>query len=434
MFRHWICFALIVIVGLTARLVLAWMTPHDLQADHDAYIAHAVPMSHGLGYVVPSSDRPTAFRPPGYPLLLAGFMTCGVSASVSVLLVNTLLSAAIIALTIVLARRYGAEDWMSLLAGIVAAFDPLLVRYAILPMTEVPCAAFLAAALIAFPGSNKAAEYRWRRLSASGVLFGLAILIRPTVAVTLALLLIGFVLKKQNHGRENPWLRDRLRPVLIIAFSTSLTLSPWVIRNAVQLRHFIPATTHGGYTLALGNNPEFYRDVIHGKGAFPWDGEKLDLWQKHTLTKAATDGVAPGDEVALDAWYYRYSLQAIRDDVAGFGQSVLLRLGRFVALTPAESQNKAAGSAIIAGWYSLVWAGILLLAAARIFRLKSVQTQGPVDLWLVVLSFMLIHSVYWTDTRMRAPVMPVLDVLSVLGWTKLIKRRRRSYDLYHGDS
>jgi 4-amino-4-deoxy-L-arabinose transferase-like glycosyltransferase len=434
MSRYWICFALIVITGLTARLMLAWMAPDDLQADHDAYVAHALPLSRGVGYVVPSSDRPTAFRPPGYPMLLAGFMACGVSASASVLLVNTLLSAAVIALTMTLARRYGAGDWMSLLAGAVAAFDPLLVRYAILPMTEVPCAAFLTAALMAFPGSNEADECRWERLSGCGVLFGLAILVRPTAAVTLALLLIGFVLKKQNDSRDDHWLKNRLRPILIMAISAALTLSPWVIRNAVQLRHFIPATTHGGYTLALGNNPDFYREVIQGSGAFPWDGEALDRWQKHTLAAAAADGVAPGDEVALDAWYYRYSLQAIRDDIAGFGRSVLLRLKRFVALTPAGSQNKTVGSALIAGWYSFVWAGILMLAAARVFRLKSVQTQGPLDLWLVVLSFMLIHSVYWTDTRMRAPVMPVLAVLSVLGWTKLIKRRRRSYDLHHGDS
>jgi 4-amino-4-deoxy-L-arabinose transferase-like glycosyltransferase len=434
MSRYWIGFALIVMVGLTARLVLAWMLPDDLQSDHDAYMAHALPLSHGLGYVVPSSDRPTAFRPPGYPLMLAGFMACGVSPSASVLLVNILFSAAVIALTMALARRYGVGDWISLLAGAVAAFDPLLVRYAILPMTEVPCAAFLTAALIAFPRNNEAVECRWGRLLACGVLFGLAILVRPTVAVTLALLLIGFVLRKQNNSRKNLWLQHRLFPAMILTFSTTLTLSPWVIRNAVQLRHFIPATTHGGYTLALGNNPEFYRDVIHGRGTFPWDGEALDQWQKRTLTSAAADGVAPGDEVALDAWYYRHALQAIRDDVAGFRRSVLLRLGRFMALTPAERQNKPVGSAIIAGWYSFIWAGILLLAAAHIFRLKSVQSQGPLDLWLVVLSFMLIHSVFWTDTRMRAPVMPVLAVLSVLGWTQMIKRRRRSYDLHHGDS
>jgi hypothetical protein len=33
-----------------------------------------------------------------------------------------------------------------------------------------------------------------------------------------------------------------------------------------------------------------------------------------------------------------------------------------------------------------------------------------------VLSFMLMHSVYWTDARMRAPLMPVLVVLSLCGW------------------
>jgi hypothetical protein len=47
---------------------------------------------------------------------------------------------------------------------------------------------------------------------------------------------------------------------------------------------------------------------------------------------------------------------------------------------------------------------------------KTVGGIRVTDLWLVVLSFMLMHSVYWTDARMRAPLMPVLVVLSLCGW------------------
>ena len=42
---------------------------------------------------------------------------------------------------------------------------------------------------------------------------------------------------------------------------TSAVVSPWVIRNRLVFGRWIATTTHGGYTLLLGNNPDFYRHL-----------------------------------------------------------------------------------------------------------------------------------------------------------------------------
>jgi hypothetical protein len=88
----------------------------------------------------------------------------------------------------------------------------------------------------------------------------------------------------------------------------------------------------------------------------------------------------------------------------------------------------------VALWYALVWSGLiigLLNGARSLWRRVSCRRAGKseqsaplwesrsVVLWLIVLSFTGMHTIYWTDTRMRAPVMPLLIVLSVAGWSSL---------------
>jgi len=48
-----------------------------------------------------------------------------------------------------------------------------------------------------------------------------------------------------------------------------LVLSPSMIRNLALFGEPVWTTTHGGYTLALANNPVYYRNVLDGE---PWPG------------------------------------------------------------------------------------------------------------------------------------------------------------------
>ena len=45
----------------------------------------------------------------------------------------------------------------------------------------------------------------------------------------------------------------------LLALTIVIVLSPWMIRNLVVLGEPVWTTTHGGYTLALANNPVYYR-------------------------------------------------------------------------------------------------------------------------------------------------------------------------------
>jgi hypothetical protein len=200
-----------------------------------------------------------------------------------------------------------------------------------------------------------------------------------------------------------------------------------VVRNAIIFHHFVPATTHGGYTLALGNNPDFYRDVVNGEDEFPWEGSALDAWQKRMIEKSEQEGILTAGEPAVDAWYYSQAMAAIRTDPGSFLKATALRLRRFWAISTADSSgghSRVMGLVMI--WYGMLWIGLVLQVAHAWFRSHSPGPRSMAILWLTILAFVVMHSVYWTDTRMRAPVMPLMIVISVSGWqsaaTYLLRR------------
>ena len=409
------------------------MNPSDLTADNDGYLAHAEMVARGEGFAGPYTHHPTAFRPPAYPIALAGLKVSGLPNWASVAIINGLCSIAVIWLSWILCHQLRLPLSVSIIAATMTAFDPLLVRYTILPMTEVAAAAMLTGGVVALKtgdlhrhlSGDKGQVFR----ILSGVLFGLGSLVRPILLVSCAMVVLSRLPLNRKSGERS--LRNITLAVLPM-IAAVVAISPWIMRNAVQFRKFIPATTHGGYTLALGNNADFYRDVIDGDIPFPWPGPQLDAWQQRTIADAAAQGVPVGNEPAQDAWYYQQAVASMKAQPLSFSKSCLLRLRRFCAITPGSDDGLPRfATTLIAVWYGLIWIGVAAAIGRSIpalpgrpgFRSKSGILSGHslADLWLIVLSFMLLHAFYWTDTRMRTPVMPFVCIISAVGWHSFCK-------------
>ena len=433
----------ILLLGLAIRLGLCISNPRDLTTDHDGYLAHARMVANGEGFSGPFTSRPTAFRPPAYPVCLGLLIRCGVSDSLCVAIINIASSLVILWLTMKLALQSGLSLAGTFAAMLGVALDPLLIRYTSLPMTEVPCAAILLAAVVWYRSSRNSlmplpepsAPAPARPVSTwtmivSGILFGAGGLVRPVLLISCAFLTVGAVVSSWRERRRQRCADNAATPathsfllstfrfsVVLPAIVAAFTITPWIIRNAIVFGHFIPATTHGGYTLALGNNQAFYRDVIRGPDRFPWDGESLNAWQQQMNAASRADGVSAADEPAQDAWYYDHAFAAVRAEPWSFLKASVLRLKRFWAISAADTQSSRIMTLAVSTWYGLLWIGLAFQFIGCWFHRKSKQFRGSGELWLVVFSFLLMHAVYWTDTRMRAPVMPILCVLSVAGWS-----------------
>ncbi len=189
-----------------------------------------------------------------------------------------------------------------------------------------------------------------------------------------------------------------------------IVLTPWVVRNAVAVRKATPATTHSGYTLLLANNPVFYHEVAAQPWGTVWQGDSLNRWQLELERQMAAEGIRPDDEVSRDRWMYRRAWSHIRAEPALFARACLWRGLRFWDLAPwripaGYSKFLFWGTAL---FYGLVTCGMCIGMA----RLTAIEWRTWSLLLLLPLTLWLTHLVYWTDMRMRAPVIPILALLA----------------------
>ena len=213
-----------------------------------------------------------------------------------------------------------------------------------------------------------------------------------------------------------------LKPILVSVLGTVLVVSPWVIRNSLAFRTPVLNTTHGGYTLLLGNNPAFYREVVRQPHGTVWDGSHgpgQAEWLESVQQEMRDSGIS--GEVDEDRWMTRRAMNHIADEPGLFLQACWLRIRRFWGTTPLVDKPGNSSSVLL----TLVRTSYIGLFIAFAFGLVTIirQKRGEfVPGLLMVGSFVTVHTVFWTNTRMRAPVTPIIAVIAVLAVSSLVKQ------------
>ncbi|HEV3340266.1 MAG TPA: glycosyltransferase family 39 protein [Pirellulales bacterium] len=406
-----LCLALILLAVFVRGGVL--VAQHDrLTADPDGYRTLAQNLvEHG---VMGRGTQPSAYRPPLYPIVLAACVAGPWKSETAIGLVHFALGLLTVASTVSLAKRWGLGAFSYLAGGLVAC-DPILVNQSTLVMTET-LATLLAVVSLAFisPAIECAGRRRVVLAALAGASFALAALCRPTFLLSLVLTVLALA-----------WLlpdwRQRWQGVATVTIAAACVLLPWAVRNAYQLGKPIVATTHGGYTLLLGNNPEYYAFLRTAPWRAVWHAEGLD--ESLSASRSA-------DEVSNDRDEYDLAWQTIRQQPGMFAYASLLRLGALWGVLPHrttedESLSRQFSRYAVGAWYLAVFGLALVAVVSGEARLA----RAP---WLfataLAAGFTLAHLVYWTDMRMRAPLVPAISLLAAAGVKSLPFRqaRRRS--------
>jgi hypothetical protein len=274
----------------------------------------------------------------------------------------------------------------------------------------------------------------------TGIAFGLATLTRPTAVIWLLMIVMYHIVQpreSRNHMfKQAAWLW--------IGFM--LVMSPWIMRNRHYFGRPIWATTHGGYTLLLANNPILYEHFRSGSVSRNWDEDLFhDLWARHNMANPAepdfwnranlnkppqTDPNAPPSwlsttqhpEIAQDQLAQQVAIQTIRKSPGMFLWSSLVRMGWLWTPLP----NPRPDSAIkwpITAWYL----GLYLFAIIGTLRIGRGNLTWPwLAGWLLIASLTLVHAVYWSNIRMRAPALPVIYLLAGAALTLIPNPFRRT--------
>ncbi len=425
---EWQLFVLIFILAFLLRVFALSRYWSDLNLDPDVYLALAQGLADGRGYSAPGTDIPTAFRPPLYPLLLMG-----VSAPDQKLgraLLQLVLSLATIPVIWLTARNLGLSRIGRLFATACLAVDPLLIRYVPYPMTETFCGLLIACLLLCVTRSGPAT---WKSGFVTGITFGLCVLSRPTFWAAGFLFgaaaLLHLWLDRAKLGAESKMRRtSQWNSLIAVLVGVALCVTPWVVRNAIQLKSPILMTTHGGYTLLLGNNDAFYEEVVRQPFGTIWDGSRgpgQNAWVTQINQEMEAQSIR--SEIEQDRWMSQRAWSTIFAQPATAIQAALLKFCWFWNIAPHAAADQTTPQAVrwvVSLYYSGLWLCLIagILNQIRRIRLDESANRGWEYPLLLILAMSLAHLLYWSDARMRAPVMPAVALLAASGAGVLWRR------------
>lgn len=276
--------------------------------DEVEYHGIALNLLQGKGYSyfrgADSALSPTAYRSPGMPVFLSLVYTLFGPSLLAARLAQAIFGAAIIPIVFFVTRELGYSRGAALLACLVAAFYPYYVFCAGAIYPVVTTTLLLVLANLALLKGRYSTRATWELLA--GFLTGLTVLTFGHVLAAVPLVLVWIVVNKQS-GR-----RRALISCLTFLVVCALTLSPWVIRNAIVMGRPIISTAFE-YNFCMGNAP----------GA-KWDsGSRISCLESPSLKKTTAKlGESEASRLYLDT-----GLQQVRANPKRF---VILALGKAV--------------------------------------------------------------------------------------------------------
>lgn len=413
----------------------------SLEQDPDSYVLLAENLANTgvYGFVQPDGTiKPTAFRPAFFPWLLSWFVVEGKLQRWWIGCFQVALSLGCVGLLFSIGKRLGAP--FAWLAAIVLALDPLMLRQSQLIMTETLTSfLFLLAWRVwlscAQHGPDQGGLRFWGSTMGLGIVMGAAILTRPTNApwVLLCTLSLPLVLELKAEARSSR--RRQVLSAIAAAACVALFVIPWTLRNQQRVGKSIWATSHGGYTLMLANNPLLLEHFEQRGPSRNWDAEPFHrAWKdrRQVFSEATNQQILDPDywrsaaqdqsrpqtlgELEDDVLAYKIAWLTILSDPTAFARSVFYRLGWFWAAWPNVASRQ---SLLIGVWYVATFA-MALWGFVRLFVASSDgKRRERIAKWLpailLVVSLSAIHSIYWGNMRMRAPLMGPVYLLA-LGW------------------
>jgi len=338
-----------------------------------------------------------AFRPPLLPIVLAGVYGVFGHQYWAARVVMALLSAATCIVVLRIARRlFGPTP--AAVAGLLMAIYPKFVYYGGEPVTETLCTLMLALAVLVLLAAHDGEGGLWRWL-VGGLLLGLGALSRSSLLAFPAAAVLWVLVARRRKARA-------LGQAGLLLVGFLLAMAPWWIRNGNVFGHFMPATTEGGYTLWVTNNPR-----ATGGG--------------HCFMPEPPGTFEGMGEYEIDRTFQRMGADYIREHPGHFLRLAAAKFVDFWRLWPHADEPGVGLPAAIAAGLSFTPLLLLALWGALVTRARW---RPLLLLYLLFLYYTSLHMVYMSITRYRVPIEPYLIVLAAAALVDLAGRARPRVD------
>lgn len=249
---------LLLALALGLRLAEVERTPYRPVNDAAAYLTLASQIAHTGDY--PGRQRagtgaggsrgPTAYFPPAFPYYLAavdlidGHTGPRDGAVQPARISQAVLGTAVVGLTGLVALEAFGELVGMIALGVAAIYPVFIEVSALLVAENLLTLLVLAAVWAGLRAGRSERPYRW--IALAGVLTGLATLSHVNGILLLVPLAVA---AWKLPGAATTTARRRLVGVALLVAITLLTLTPWIVRNAIVLHRFVPVADETGYTL-----------------------------------------------------------------------------------------------------------------------------------------------------------------------------------------
>ena len=410
-------------LGIFARFLICVAPGNRLNSqmggigDTDAYVELAQSLLSGNGFSY--YGEPSAFRPPLYPLLLAGIQLLVGSKYLIVVRILQFLAGCVTAWICARVAKTLAGSDAARLCFLLVLFFPTLLYFTGEVLTET-FAALLTSLFWCF--LVRSADGRIGDLVGIGVFSGIAGLFRFNM-IFLPLVAAWHVFNgKQRDGR---WRR-----VMVVTLLPALIVLPWIIRNLIVFDGQVIYSTHTGMDLVEGLlRPQGRADVAQGLEIVKEAG-----WSMMTLTNGPKRLGLPSEpilnQMAMHAAIRLWSHAGTKGLVI-----IVQKLGYFWLstdqiidtnqLSPRVRMVRAFGVAVY--WICLL---VSIGGMKRLYKRDRALAKTFIFYFVVATA---LHIFFAMNTRLRVPLVdPLLCILfgfAMAGQKSLQAQQARDLDL-----
>lgn len=340
----------------------------------------------------------TAWRPPGYPLLLALPTAWGFGVA-ALRFLNFMCLSVCLVFTFLLGGRH-AGRLAGLLSCALTLCYPVALYTAGTLYPQTVATLLLVATLAVYFATGSADTFR---AVLAGLLAGALVLVAPAFAFFL-LFLIGWTIAAHRRAEWSP--RRRVRMALVIAVVSTMTLAPWLARNYGLFGRFVFVSSNSGYNLLLGNSEH----------TTPNAGVNVDI------SRYGKQAAGMG-EVERDAFFRR---AAYRYMMANPGRSARLYMLKFLnyfnyrnRLYVRSESTRARDVAVLLTYVPLLALGLLRVLGAR----RRPISEYDVFVLLLYLLNGAFAAVFFTRIRLRLPFDVLLATVGARYLASVLLRR-----------
>jgi Ca2+/Na+ antiporter len=382
---------IILAVGLALRVLWAVVHPVEPVSDFAGYHQLATTLSeHGVYGLEP--DTPHVFRPPGWPVVLAGvYALVGSDPEMGVVL-GTVLEWGAIVLAAVAASRLLRPEFATGAVAAMCLYPAGLAYGAVLGSEHLTALLFTGlVVLIAFARPSMPTAL------GAGLLTAALLLTRSDYGIAMTAIVAVWLVRGASLRRVAALAMAALAGALIF-------LGPWTARNAARFDEFIPTSTNGGVV--------FYRGTL----ATRWT-------ESPTVDRIR---IAGGSPRALDNTFWRLGFENVAEDPFRWLKFDVQRIYHQYARENAPlfwGEIDALGAHKVARWYLRALVAFALVGFATVVMRWRHLPRPWLTIVASILAVSLLKTFFIVHQRDRIPLMYLLTVVAALGAQQIAENR-----------